>query len=57
MELHATISRWRRGQLAGSDGKTFIREADRWMADQGIVDGERLMDVVAPGEWIPVKNP
>ena len=51
MDLHAAVSRLRRGQLSGGDGKRLIREADRWLASQGVVDVERLAGVIAPGTW------
>ncbi len=52
MELHAAVSRRRRGQLLGSEeGARFVREADRWMAEQGIRDPERMAGVLAPGIW------
>ncbi|MEM7349756.1 MAG: AAA family ATPase [Acidobacteriota bacterium] len=51
MELHAMVCRRRRGQLAGSDGKSFLRETDRWITDQGLVDSDRWLDVIAPGAW------
>ncbi len=51
MNLHAAVSRRRRGQVSGSDGKRLIREADHWLSDQGVVDVERLASVIAPGAW------
>ena len=51
MNLHAAVSRRRRGQILGGDGKRLVREADRWLADQGVVDVERMAGVVAPGSW------
>ncbi len=51
MDLHAAISRRRRGQVSGVDGKRLIRETDRWLADQGVADVERLAGVIAPGVW------
>ncbi len=51
MDLHAAVSRRRRGQVTGSDGKRLIREADRWLSDQGVVDVERIAAVIAPGTW------
>ncbi len=51
MDLHAAVSRRRHGQISGSDGKRLIREADRWLADQGMVDVERMSAVIAPGLW------
>ncbi len=51
MDLHAAVSRRRRGQISGGDGKRLIREADRWLAGQGVVDVEQLAGVVAPGAW------
>lgn len=53
MDLYAAASRRRRGQLLGSEqgGDRFITEADRWMAEQGIVDPERLSNTLAPGIW------
>ena len=51
MGLHAAVSRRRRGQTAGGDGKRLIRDAERWLSDQGIVDIERVATVIAPGVW------
>ncbi len=51
MELHAAVSRRLRGRLKGGDGKRLIREADRWLTDQGVADVERLARVIAPGVW------
>ncbi len=57
MDLHATVSRLRRGQVSASDGKRLIREADRWLSEQGVVNVERLAGVMAPGAWVPGKSP
>ena len=51
MELHAAVGRLRRGQLSGSDGRRLVRDADRWMAAQGVENVGRLADVIAPGVW------
>ncbi len=51
MELYAAVARRRRGEILGSGGETFVREADAWMADRGIRDTERMSDVLAPGRW------
>ncbi len=51
MNLHAAVSRRRRGQVSGSGGKRLIREADRWLSELGVVDVERLANVIAPGTW------
>ncbi len=53
MDLHAAISRRRRGQILGSDGKRLVRDAEGWLAGQGVVDAERLANVIAPGSWSP----
>ncbi|MCP3958705.1 MAG: AAA family ATPase [bacterium] len=50
MDLHAAVSRWRRARVSG-EGSRLIRDAERWLSDQGVVDAERLADVIAPGKW------
>ncbi len=53
MELHAAVSRRRRGQLelARVGDGSFILEAESWMAEQGIENPERMSAVLAPGVW------
>ena len=52
MELYAAVSRRRRGQLLGAaEGARFLRQADRWMTDQGIRNPARMAGVLAPGVW------
>ncbi len=52
MELYAAVSMRRRGQLLkDAGGARLIREADRWMSEQGIRDPARMAGVLAPGAW------
>ncbi len=54
MELYATVSRLRRGQLAaatGQGGDELLTAADRWMLQQGIRKPGRMADALAPGVW------
>jgi tetratricopeptide (TPR) repeat protein len=52
MALYAAASRRRRGQLLGAGkGERYVDEAERWMAEQGIRDPERMTAVCAPGSW------
>lgn len=49
MLLHAAAARRRRGEWqGGSEGEALRREADAWMAGQGIVCPARMAAVVAP---------
>ena len=57
MRLHAAVSRRRRGQLSIHEGRRLVRESERWMTDQGVVDIERLSGVIAPGVWGSARTP
>jgi hypothetical protein len=50
MNLNAAVTRRRLGELIGGDrGRSFIEEADRWMAVQQIKDPARWTAMYAPG--------
>ena len=50
MMLHAAVARRRLGRLVGGDaGVALLAEADAWMAEQEIVDRDRVTEVFAPG--------
>lgn len=52
MGLYAAVARRRRGQLLGGDeGARFIRDADRWMENEGVRNPARMADALAPGLW------
>lgn len=46
----AAAARWRKGMLIGGDeGRALVAEADAWMADEGVQEPGRLVEVFAPG--------
>ena len=50
MRLHAAAARRWRGELVGyEDGRALVREADEWMAGEGIASPRRMAAMVAPG--------
>ena len=50
--LHATVCRFRRGQLlAHAGGRDSIRRAEAWMDSQGIRNPEAMARVLVPGAW------
>jgi hypothetical protein len=50
MALYAAAARWQRGRLLGGDeGRALVEAAERWMADQGIVNRARMAAMLAPG--------
>ena len=50
MALYAAAARWQRGRLLGGDeGKSLVAAAETWMRDQGIVNGPRMVAMLAPG--------
>jgi tetratricopeptide (TPR) repeat protein len=53
-ELHAAVSRRRRGELVGGAvGARLVEEADRWMSQQGIAVPAQMAEIVAPLAWRP----
>jgi hypothetical protein len=52
MELHRTITRWRRGALVGGDeGRALIEQSRAWMLEQGFKSPDKANRVYAPGRW------
>ncbi len=50
MAFHLAAAQRRLGQLVGGDGgASLVAESDAWMTDEGIVDPEKLCEIVAPG--------
>ncbi len=50
MAFHLAAARRRLGQLlGGQEGNALLAESDAWMAKEGIVNAERMCEVVAPG--------
>lgn len=50
MKLYAAVARRRLGALRHDDGgRELVREADHWMADQGISHTGRMSRLIAPG--------
>jgi tRNA A-37 threonylcarbamoyl transferase component Bud32 len=48
--MHATCARWRLGELLGDDeGRLLRSQAGTWMREQGIVEPNKLVEVVSPG--------
>ena len=46
----AMAARRRLGELLGGDeGDTLIAQADEWMTGEGIVNPDRMIELVAPG--------
>src|SRR5262249_6462859 len=52
MALYAAAARRRRGELqGGDDGTALVKQADLWMANQGIKNPARTTAMLAPGQW------
>ena len=52
MMHYAVAARYRRGQLLGGDeGRTLTTESNRFLADQTLLQVERIMNLLAPGAW------
>lgn len=50
MRLYAAVARRRHGELTGgAEGAQVVRDADDWMARQGIHNPARMADMLAPG--------
>jgi hypothetical protein len=50
MKLYAAVARRRRGALLGGDsGRELMRQADDWMAAQGIRNVTGMTRLIAPG--------
>jgi hypothetical protein len=50
----ASACRRRRGELVGGNaGRALVEEADRWLADQQVVNPARMAGLLAPGAWSP----
>lgn len=50
MALYAAAARYREGKLiGGGEGRALWTRADQWMSDQGVVNRERLVGMLAPG--------
>jgi hypothetical protein len=50
MKLYAALARRRLGMLRNDDrGRELVREADAWMAGQGIKKPARMARLIAPG--------
>jgi serine/threonine protein kinase len=52
MAHYAAAARYRRGQLlAGDEGRALVTAASAWFTDQGVVNIERMVGLLAPGQW------
>jgi hypothetical protein len=52
MGLYAASARRRRGELMGDrEGAALINDADQWIEQQGIRNGIRITNMLAPGLW------
>jgi hypothetical protein len=52
MGLYAASARRRRGELMGDrEGVALINDADQWIEQQGIRNGIRITNMLAPGLW------
>jgi serine/threonine protein kinase len=52
MGLYAASARRRRGELMGDrEGLALINDADQWIEQQGIRNGIRITNMLAPGLW------
>ena len=52
MALHAAASRRCRGLLlGGEEGRALVQSADAWMANERILNPERMTAMLAPGRW------
>jgi eukaryotic-like serine/threonine-protein kinase len=49
MNLYLAVARRRLSELAGDDARELRRQADDWMAAQGIVNPARITRLIAPG--------
>ena len=49
--LYAAVSRYRRGQLLGEEGRRLLLDAVAFMESEGIKNPARMADAFAPGEW------
>ena len=50
MALHAMAARRRRGEIhGGARGQAEVEAANQWMRDQGVVNPDRFVDMIAPG--------
>ena len=49
MAMHAAAARWRLGEaMAGSEGAAITAEAEAWFRGEGVVQPERLVQMLAP---------
>ena len=51
LALYAAVSRYRRGQLSGEEGRRLMADAVSFMENEGIKDPARMADALAPGGW------
>ncbi len=52
MNMHASVARFRRGQLSGGTaGSALIESAENAMREQGVVLPALIANMLAPGEW------
>ena len=52
MGLYAATTRRRRGELMGNrEGMALIADANQWIEQQGIRDGTKISNMLAPGLW------
>jgi len=48
--LYAAAARRRKGEILGSpEGQDLIAEADQWMKENGIINPEKMTNLLAPG--------
>ena len=58
MAHYAAAAQYRRGQLVGGDeGRAQITAATEWFKDQEVVNIERMVCLLAPGDWRRVSDP
>ena len=58
MAHYAAAAQYRRGQLVGGDeGHAQITAAPEWFKAQEVVNIERMVCLLAPGDWRRVSDP